>query len=269
MPTGTRTTVNRGNDGDRRHGLDRHQPDRHAGGRPFRAIRASTPSIWGTGSLGLSRSSKHPGTSYRLHRTLPLTAAHRGPNRPGPAAGMGLTGRWWHRRDDYAPALISPWHRTMAMSMRAPGRLEVLSSSVYNEHQGPCHGQPRGADRHPSGIASRTKSTTAPPQPPLTRAGHRDRDGGLVGGQTLNVSYTGATFSRQERRRPAKPSPRYTTSGTRRQGEQLRDSATATTTTANIIPKTISATATGNDKIYDGTTTATATCATARRGCRG
>ena len=83
---------------------------------------------------------------------------------------------------------------------------------------------------------------------------------GLVDQQTLNVNYTSAAFSDKNAATGKTVTLTYTAADGTNGGKAINYTI-ATTTTGNIIPKTISATATGNDKVYDSTTVATVSCA--------
>ena len=76
---------------------------------------------------------------------------------------------------------------------------------------------------------------------------------GFVDGQTLNVNYTSATFASPNAGTGKTVNLTYTVSdGTN--GGKSSNYTIATTTTADITPKSITATVTANDKTYDGTT---------------
>ena len=79
---------------------------------------------------------------------------------------------------------------------------------------------------------------------------------GLVGSQTLNINYTSAEF-RDGSAGTGKTVDLTYTVGDGTNGGKASNYIIANTTTATITPKPVDVTVTGNDKVYDGTTTAT------------
>jgi len=89
---------------------------------------------------------------------------------------------------------------------------------------------------------------------------------GLVGNQTLNISYSGAAFTDGNAGTGKTVTLTYSnladgTNGGKASNYTIANTTTTgtmttTKTTGNILPKTISATFTGEDKVYDGTTDA-------------
>ncbi len=136
----------------------------------------------------------------------------------------------------------------------------VLSSSVYTNINGLITVNPMPLTAATSGISVADKVYDGTTAATLSSGATATVTTGLVGNQTLNISYTGAAFSDKNAGTDKTVILEYTTSGTARASNYTLPS-NATTTTASITPLTISATAMGNDKVYDATTTATASCA--------
>ncbi|MDR1728681.1 MAG: filamentous hemagglutinin N-terminal domain-containing protein [Acidobacteriota bacterium] len=82
---------------------------------------------------------------------------------------------------------------------------------------------------------------------------------GLVRGETLSVVYTAAAFRDGNAGEGKTVDLAYTASdGTGASGGKLSNYVLPTTTAASITPKAVTATVAGEDKVYDGTTAATA-----------
>ena len=79
---------------------------------------------------------------------------------------------------------------------------------------------------------------------------------GLVGNQTLNITYTSAAFRNGNAGIGKEVDIAYTASDGAN-GGKTGNYVIANTTTANIAPKPVDVTVAGNDRNYDGTTTAT------------
>lgn len=141
----------------------------------------------------------------------------------------------------------------------------VLSSSLYKNIKGTVTVAPKAltiagvvAEKTYDGTTSATLNTN------VTNNGLV----GLVGNQTLNISYTGAVFADDNAGTDKTATITYAnlangTNGGKASNYTIANTttdtttgATTTTTTATITPLSITATFTGQDKVYDGTTNA-------------
>ena len=134
----------------------------------------------------------------------------------------------------------------------------VLSSPVYTNIKGVVIVKPTPLTVTTSGISVADKLYDGTTTASLSSGAVATVTRGLVGGQTLGISYTGATFSNKNAGADKTVFLDYTTSGTAKASNYAFPAA-VTTTTASITPKTITATVTADNKTYDGTATDTLT----------
>ncbi len=134
----------------------------------------------------------------------------------------------------------------------------VLSSSVYTNIKGLVMVNPAPLTATVTGISVADKVYDGTTTATLSSGATATVTGGLVGGQTLSISYTGAAFSDKNAGTDKTVFLDYSTTGTAKASNYALP-ADATMTTASITPKTITATVAADNKTYDGTTTDTVT----------
>ncbi len=134
----------------------------------------------------------------------------------------------------------------------------VLSSPVYTNIKGLVTVNPAPLTATVTGISVADKVYDGATTATLSSGATATVTGGLVGGQTLSISYTGAAFSDKNAGTDKTVFLDYSTTGTAKASNYALP-ADATMTTASITPKTITATVAADNKTYDGTVTDTMT----------